>query len=367
MKNDIFNEVINDNCKSCAYLTVQCLGETKIASHEDTFQHHIENAKDLGLMPDDMKVIKKTLSDYGFLMQSTRVEDIGFRDMVSFLANHLDAPAIALLSLGGHMVAMRFDETHGFSIFCPEPRPKYWESRRVSHVWIRFDDGVDRSPFLRKEVKRRSSSPKSREVKDAECYRFYNPNPCGNFIGDCVVRAFSGALSISWKDSLDRLASSDETTVNAQNVYPKVLEKEGFAYHKPLSRNGRRLTGKEFFTEMDRLCRNGERIFAHCGRSHVVAIVPVDGHYVIKDSWNSSSRTIGEFWTKSCDKPKMRPKVEKMFSEPFSVGDRLNHPVFGAGTVIAVLPGVVTIDFGEKGLRRLGSTWVSKNCIRMAA
>lgn len=96
MKNDKVNEVIDGNYKSCAHLTVQCLGETKITSHEDAFQHHIENTKALGLMPDDMKVIKKTLSDYGFLMQSTRVEDIGFRDVVSFSANHLDAPAIAL-------------------------------------------------------------------------------------------------------------------------------------------------------------------------------------------------------------------------------------------------------------------------------
>lgn len=166
---------------------------------------------------------------------------------------------------------------------------------------------------------------------------------------------------------MDRLASFGETTVNAQNVYPKVLEREGFVYHKPLSRNGRRLTSKEFCTEIEKLCRNGERIFAHCGRSHVVAIILVDGHYKIIDSWDSSNRYIGEFWVKTCDKPKMSPKVEKMFSESFSVGDWLNHPSFSAGIITSVMSGVVTIDFGEKGFRRLGDAWVLKNCIRIAA
>lgn len=160
MKNDKVIEVIDDNYKSCAYLTVQCLGETKIASHKDAFQHHIENAKAFGLMPDDMKDIKKTLSYYGFLMQSTCVGDIGFRDVVSFLTKHLNAPSIALLSFGGDMIAMHIDGIYDFRIFCPEPRPKYWESRRVSHVWLRLGDGIDRIPFLRKEVKRRAASPK---------------------------------------------------------------------------------------------------------------------------------------------------------------------------------------------------------------
>lgn len=117
---------------------------------------------------------------------------------------------------------------------------------------------------------------------------------------------------------------------------------------------------------MDRQCRNGERIFAHCGRSHAVAIVPIDGHYRVIDSWDSTSHTIGDFWVKANEKPKTETVTERMSCDCFVVGDSLRHPSFGVGTVTAVAPRVVTVDFGVNGIRRLGTDWVSKKCIRLA-
>ena len=51
------------NHRSCAAVPVQCLFDAGIADWETAFKHHIDNAKQLGLMPDDFKVIKKTMQE----------------------------------------------------------------------------------------------------------------------------------------------------------------------------------------------------------------------------------------------------------------------------------------------------------------
>ena len=365
--------IIEAKYKSCAFLAIQCLKEAGIADREDAFKHHIQNAKILGLMPDDFKVIKITLADYGFVMQSGRLENAYFSDVVAALGTSINTPSTVLITIrdythmGGYMVSLKTDGSHSFRLICPDPMLQNIGRETVTHVWIRWDDLSDRSPFPRKAVNRHTASRKRREVKDTDSFHFFNPNPCSNLIGDCVVRAFSGSMDISWSEAMDRLAFAGETTVNAREVYPKTLEQEGFIRHKPLTRNGRRLTGRDFCLEMDRQCRNGERIFAHCGRSHAVAIVPIDGHYRIMDSWDSTSQTIGDFWVKANKKPKTEAVNERMSCDCFAVGESLMHPSFGVGTVTSIVPRVVTIDFGVNGIRRLGTDWVSKNCIRMVA
>lgn len=365
--------IIEAKYKSCAFLAIQCLKEAGIADREDAFKHHIQNAKIMGLMPDDFKVIKITLADYGFVMQSGRLGNAYFSDVVAALGNSINTPSTVLITIrdythmGGYMISLKTDGSHSFRFTCPDPMFQSIGRETVTHVWIRWDDLIDRSPFPRKAVNRHPASPKRREVKDTDSFQFFNPNPCSNLIGDCVVRAFSGSMDISWSEAMDRLAFAGETTVNAQEVYPKVLEQEGFTRHKPLTRNGRRLTGRDFCLEMDRQCRYGERIFAHCGRSHAVAIVPIDGHYRIIDSWDSTSHTIGDFWVKANTNPKTEAVAERMSCNRFAVGESLMHPSFGVGTVTSIVPRVVTIDFGANGIRRLGTDWVLKNCIRMAA
>lgn len=82
--------------KSCSYLAIQCLAETGISLFQTAFIHHIENAKLLGLMPDDLKVLKRTLADNGFVMQSTRLEGICIEQVLVSLGD-LGAPATIFL------------------------------------------------------------------------------------------------------------------------------------------------------------------------------------------------------------------------------------------------------------------------------
>lgn len=351
--------------KSCASTTVQCLADAAVTDWQTAFQMQIENAKMLGQMPDDFKVIRETLRSQGFIMQSTHVENIRVRELLNKL-RHFDVSALIFIQvcdykhLGGYMIALRVSNSV-LTLISPESkRLNEFTDRWTSHVWFRWDDGVDRSPYPRKTVRRQhKESPHHKSYEETESYKPFQPNPCNNYIGDCVVRAVSGAMDISWSDAIDLLSSTNETTVNAREVYPKILEQNGFVRHKPIIRNGRHLDGRSFCNEMNKTYRHGERIFAHVGRLHAAAIIPVscddgDTTYKIIDSWDSSKRTIGDYWVKSV-KVTVKDSLEKKpFKKTFDIGTELLHPSFGIGTVTATVPGILTVDFKSNGLRRLG-------------
>lgn len=359
--------------KACASITMQCLDDAGITDRQTAFDRQISNAKKMGLMPDDQKVIRETLKEFGFFMQSTALENNNLKQVLKLLGN-LKEPAVVFAQisdykhLGGNMFALRFDGSK-YSAIGETVKVDNLLYHFVTHVWIRWDDGVDRSPYPRKTVKRNvCRSSRIVHYEDTSCYKHFQPNPLGNYIGDCVVRAVSGALDIPWEEAIDLLSSAQETTVNATEVFPLILKKNGFFHRKALTRNGRRLDGKSFCEEMNRKCRNGERIFAYVGRLHVAAIVPVinnDGKAVYKiiDSWNSTNRLIGEYWI-------MRPAKEsdsahtnnRPTPKAFCIGEHIIHPSFGDGTVTEIVTGVLTVDFGVNGLRRLGAAWVQKNC-----
>lgn len=326
-------------------------------------------------MPDDFKVIRETLRNLGFAMQSTAVEGIRVGTVLSKLG-YFSVPAVVFLQLsdyqhlGGYMVAVQIVGDKYTLISTPEC-VDYFDKRWVNHIWIRWSDRVDRSPYPRKAINRKTRDSKWRSIPETAHFKPFQPNPCNNYIGDCVVRATAGAMDITWNDALDTLASMREVTVNAREVYPRILEKYGFIHHNPLVHNGHRLDGKAFCEEISRIYHNGERIFAHVGRLHVAAIVPVRGDegsktYKIIDSWDSSTRLIGEYWVLPANSPKSKNDVSSSLStgnqQPLSIGTRLKHPTFGVGIITEVVTGILTMDFGENGSRRLGETWVRKHC-----
>ena len=118
---------------------------------------------------------------------------------------------------------------------------------------------------------------------------------------------------------------------------------------------------------MNKIYHNGERIFAHVGRSHVAAIIPVhcgdgDTTYKIIDSWDSSKRTIGDYWVKSIKKSDKDFSAKKSTRKSFNIGTQLLHPSFGVGTVTSVAQGILTVDFKANGLRRLVEAWTLEYC-----
>lgn len=367
------NGIVSLDHKSCASITVQCLVDSSVTDWRTAFNMQINHAIKLGQMPDDIKVMRETLKAFGFVMQSTQVEDIRVQELLNKLGR-LGRSALLFIQvvdykhLGGNMIALGTD---GFKYTLISPTLQKLDAiahYRTAHVWIRWNDGVDRSPYPRRSVRRKNSvASHCRSYEETECYKPFQPNPCNNYIGDCVVRAVSGAMDIPWSDAIDLLSSANETTVNAREVYPKILEQNGFVHHKPIIRDGRHLDGRSFCNEMNNIYRNGERIFAHVGRTHVAAIIPVrcgdgDTTYKIIDSWDSSKRTIGDYWVKTVKAPDKDLPGKKPAKKSFNVGTQLLHPSFGIGTVTSIASGILTVDFKANGLRRLGEAWTQEYC-----
>lgn len=368
-----FNDgIVSSKHKSCAALTIQCLVDSGITDWNTAFNQQITNAKKLGLMPDDFKVIRETLHNFGFVMQSTAVEGMRASNALDHLSKVVaDATVLLQLSdyghLGGYMVAARIccGKFAQCNALCDDLST---DRRRVVHVWMHWNDGIDRSPYPRRTTKQNiKKAPDRKKYSETDCYKPFQPNPCNNYIGDCVVRATAGAMDISWNKAIDILSSMNEVTVNAREVYPSVLVKHGFIHCHPLTRSGRHLNGKDFCEEMNKYYHNGERIFAHVGRLHVAAIVPVSDNggtsYKIVDSWDSSTRLIGDYWVlpmKSTKSDCTAPKTTR--STNTCVRKQLYHPSFGRGVITEINAGVLLVDFEEVGARRLGEEWVRRHC-----
>lgn len=126
-------------------------------------------------------------------------------------------------------------------------------------------------------------------------FHFYNANPKGKFVDDCVVRAIATATGKTWDDvfcDLCELAKKYKGMPNDKKVYGKYLKMLGWVKHpQPRRDNGLKFTGCEFCKE---LAESGKRYIAHIGGRHIVAIV--DGK--VNDIWNSTAGCIGNYWTK---------------------------------------------------------------------
>ena len=62
-------------------------------------------------------------------------------------------------------------------------------------------------------------------------YIYYQPNPCGRSVGDCVVRAISAALDLDWDDAFDILAKFAKNMCDmpsSDQVSGAVLRANGF-------------------------------------------------------------------------------------------------------------------------------------------
>lgn len=111
-------------------------------------------------------------------------------------------------------------------------------------------------------------------------FKYTNPNPCKEIVGDCVVRALSILLEQSWDETYDDLHFQGKMMCDmpsSNEVWSEYLYNRGFT---------RRIipdTCPTCYT-IDRFCRDNPRgEFLLATGSHVVTVI--DGDYY--DTWDS--------------------------------------------------------------------------------
>ncbi len=242
----------------------------------------------------------------------------------------------------------------------------------ASEIWVRNGEnagtgsGKGRIPSPRKTI--------NRKPDDHTFFQYTMKNPNGRYVGDCVIRGLSAVLGISWHEVLDQLLACTDYTclaVNTSGVYNRLLSREGYIRHKrPVNRYGKSITGKEFCVQMEDECFYGERVFAHIGRSHVIAVMPgyLDNRfrYHIEDTWDSSDGKIGEYWVED---RKPRENVKKSSKNPeirkkYQIGQMITHPKYGEGKILELGPdegsrSAAVEFFGDK-VRIISLKWLDR-------
>lgn len=122
-------------------------------------------------------------------------------------------------------------------------------------------------------------------------WEHYNPNPMGNRVGDCTVRAISKALDQDWATTYAGLTAYGYILCdmpNANWVWGAYLEDNGFR-QQIINKNGRR-----FYTVNDFCADNPAGTFILAIDGHVVCVV--DGKFY--DSWDSGREVPLYVWIK---------------------------------------------------------------------
>ncbi len=122
-------------------------------------------------------------------------------------------------------------------------------------------------------------------------YVFFNPNPSGKRIGDCVIRAIAKITDQTWTDTYIDIALKgfelcDMPSSNA--VWASYLRQRGFRRFIISDDCADCYTVNDFCVDFPR----GAYLLAT--GSHVVTVV--DGNYF--DAWDSGSEVPVAFWTK---------------------------------------------------------------------
>lgn len=356
-----------------AQFAVNALVIANQSAWNDEFLKLMEQVHQLHLMPNDLKCVLAMYEASGFIRQPGVKDYIKVKDVIDYMNANCRDGQIAIVKANQKYPFMAIvpgrcskydpnpdfeDGYHCYGILCS---PGY----NISDIWIRWADGQDHSPVKRRKG-HAAKEKKTTIPPDHEAFHYLQKNPTEH-IGDCVIRAVAAVLDISWDEAMDRIVSAsgnENTTVNIASVYHQLLKKEGFSRRPPMHVNGKKLTGKEFCRELDKVLLIGERIFAYVGRNHVAAVLPFvehgTTHYKIVDSWDSSDRLIGDYWIKEPTRQEGFMTIKKMML----VGTYVIHPLFGRGRVQSVHEsGWMAINFPKGGFRVLDCRWVRHNCV----
>jgi hypothetical protein len=120
-------------------------------------------------------------------------------------------------------------------------------------------------------------------------YIFFNNNPQGLKIGDCVVRAISAAMNQSWERTYVDLCIEGFTfrdMPNANNVWDSYLKSKGFKRYVVPNTCPDCYTVEDFVKDFPR----GVYVLGFGG--HVATVIDGD----LYDSWNSMQEVPVYFW-----------------------------------------------------------------------
>lgn len=118
---------------------------------------------------------------------------------------------------------------------------------------------------------------------------YYNPNPSGRFVGDCVIRALTVAFDDSWENIYADLTMQGRFMYDMPNsnaVWGEYLRANGFRYGVLPDRCPSCYTIRDF-------CRDHPMgVYLVASGTHVVAVV--DGNYY--DTADSGSEPVVYYW-----------------------------------------------------------------------
>lgn len=122
-------------------------------------------------------------------------------------------------------------------------------------------------------------------------YRYYNPNPCGKAVGDCVIRAVSRLENLTWEQSFISICvfayvHCDMPSSNA--VWASYLRSRGYRQYSLPSNCPLCYTVADFCRE------HPVGSFLVGTGTHVVAVI--DGDYY--DAWDSGNEVIDRYFTR---------------------------------------------------------------------
>jgi hypothetical protein len=122
-------------------------------------------------------------------------------------------------------------------------------------------------------------------------FNYYNPNPTGSEkTGDCVIRAFSGALNISWDDCYKRfcdLGYEIKCMPNDRKCIETFAKRNNFIKHIVSNKKGsKRGTVLEFCK------KNKSKTYILNLAGHIVCAK--DGKF--HDTWNCGNKSLYGIW-----------------------------------------------------------------------
>lgn len=143
---------------------------------------------------------------------------------------------------------------------------------------------------------------------ETDTFIWHNENPKGHITNDCVIRAIACGTGLPWALVLEGIHDCEQRLArrNDKQVIETYLEIKGWVKHKqPRHEDGTKYTGEEFCKFLSTNYGDGKLGNVICSvANHMYCIKPTnhgDGincRYKVLDVWNSTHKTIGNYWTK---------------------------------------------------------------------